>query len=450
MERTCGKCSKIILDKQLLKCKQCGLHYHLGCTSVSERRFYGTLTGEHRENWKCQSCIVLLQNNQSAQQSNDLTPSRDYVTQRSKTIINISTENSFQSLSVESDDEEDEWEDSVPGNNAELNRSCPELQNLKNYAEIEQMKKQIEDLKLKLQIAENEIDNLITENYALKNQHLKKDTKIEQLKNFCRSSPTNTPSKKRKTLNKTKLEALKKVLDIDLNFENIGTENTAEHETKNIEPTREDRNQQREKIDIETNKIRLCVLNSNSKNKILKTTEKHFPNATTCHYLTPGGGVHQILSGIESKLQDFTLNDYCVIFIGENDFQKTNNYLTTIEYIREKIMCVQHTNVIICLPTYKLGRSVNLFNKRVEVFNNLMYLDNLSHKYAFILDSNKRLEYTSRMFDLRTGFVNNIALRIIFDEIIGLINDNYNYYIDTLNTTQALQTNSPLDDKFFR
>lgn len=75
------------------------------------------------------------------------------------------------------------------------------------------------------------------------------------------------------------------------------------------------------------------------------------------------------MRGIETKLEGFTRDDYCLIFIRETDFQVSKNHSTLIDYIREKLLTVQQTNIIFALLHYKYY--INLYNKRVEVFNNL-------------------------------------------------------------------------------
>lgn len=91
-----------------------------------------------------------------------------------------------------------------------------------------------------------------------------------------------------------------------------------------------------------------------------------------------------------------------------------------IMLIRTNLLKVQNTNVIICLPNYKYGRNVNIFNKRVEVFNNMLYLDNETHQYAYILDSNKKLKYSYETFRF-DGSVNRKGMNLIFSDLYKLI-----------------------------
>lgn len=457
----CGKCSKTIqtADKQMLVCNICKLNYHLLCTTVSESRFYNTLTGHHRENWKCESCV--------ASTSNYTTPinsiSINNVTRRRlvEEVINIPTDNSFQSLSVESDI--DELGDSLPGDGSVLNRSCPELQTLRYKAEIECMKEKIDDLENKLQIAENEIENQLSENCALKNRILEKDFKIGQLQNFIKSTPTNTPKSKerRSTINKSETKPTEKTQVASLltetkeSINNIKRDQADVSDVPEINSIKQDERNARS----ETKRTKLTILSSNKKNAVLQAAEKKIPQAQICHFLTSNGGIQQILDGIETKLHDFTHKDFCIVFIGQNDFQTTKSYKLTIDYIREKILLVQHTNVIICLPTYNCcgPANLNLYNNRIEIFNKLLYRDNLAHNYAYLIDSNKNLDYSPKMFNTKTGCINGRAFRSMLDDILKQMTDITTYYnseeenrIEHPSQNKIQMINETSDGDFFR
>lgn len=441
MSKQCGKCMKIIDDRQRLTCNLCEHIYHLSCTSVPERRFYNTLIGEHRKNWICELCT-----NRSNREFD----------------INVSTENSFQSLSIESENDIEDSGNTLPDNITDLNQSCPELQHLKTCQEIENMKRTIEDLRIKLLSAETEIENIVAENVALKNENAKKDKKIEQLRKFCTQTPTSTPKQ-----NKRKKLKMPTSKVFEIQNENTVLDISDKMEDKNAHQITQGVKQEEKHVhcqDSETTRRRkLCILSSNRKNKVLKIIQGRLTDTDICHFLKPGCDIQQLLTGMEEKLKGFTMEDFCVIFIGEGDFEKTSNYVNTIEYIKNRIMLVQHTNVIICVPTFKCKRSVTLFNKRIEIFNKLLYLDNMLNEYAFVVDSNRNLAYTSEMFNYYTGKINNRAFKKIVESIVELINniENYNSNIEImlqvdvslnkeiLNDT-IKSTCSPSKNEFFR
>lgn len=192
---------------------------------------------------------------------------------------------------------------------------------------------------------------------------------------------------------------------------------------------------------------KMCILSTNKHNKVLSIAENTFQNKFEfCHYLTTGGKIEHVLKGIKEKLCNFTLQDYCIVFIGEEDFKLTENYLNVILYIRETLLDIKHTNIIMCLPTYKYTNYASLFNWRVETFNNLLYLDALTYEHVHLLDSNLNLSCDYSMYYRRTGTINNNGLYTIFKDILNLITD-----IDTYNNTEITLNgyDRKSDDEFF-
>lgn len=53
----CSGCRQPITDRRFLCCVLCRDNYDLLCANVSEQRFNNTLTGDHRANWKCVTCV---------------------------------------------------------------------------------------------------------------------------------------------------------------------------------------------------------------------------------------------------------------------------------------------------------------------------------------------------------------------------------------------------------
>ncbi|KAL0860061.1 hypothetical protein ABMA27_010376 [Loxostege sticticalis] len=169
---------------------------------------------------------------------------------------------------------------------------------------------------------------------------------------------------------------------------------------------------------------KICLLSCNKQNNMLHIARNSIKNySEICHYLTPNGNTEELLSGIDKKLTGFTLNDYCIIMIGDEDFRKTRDYISMIYLIRESLKLIVHTNIIICLPTYKCGPLKNMFNWRVESFNNLLYLDVMTHKHAYILNSNKNINYDYSMFRRHIGIINDRGMYTIFENLNNLITD---------------------------
>lgn len=196
---------------------------------------------------------------------------------------------------------------------------------------------------------------------------------------------------------------------------------------------------------------RLCVI-SNHSNHMVKLLKQELSNASTCIYLTPGAGTHELFSGLQHKLQDFTLSDFCVIYIGDKDFKTSTNYHTLVELIQEQLSQVQNTNIIICLPTFKISEYSNLFTKRVETFNNLLYQTNLTNEFCHILDSNLHLSYERDMFS-KFGNVNRLGFRTIFNDLIHLLNAlscDLNLSQINKNIRDTTLPDDPTETQFFR
>lgn len=170
---------------------------------------------------------------------------------------------------------------------------------------------------------------------------------------------------------------------------------------------------------------KICIISSQKSRNLQQKTiveNKYINRYDVCHYRKPSCGIQHLLEGIATKLKDFTMQDFCIVLLGEEDFQSTSNNLELVMYIRETLMKVQFTNIIICLPTFKCHKYATMFNWRIENFNNLLYLDNESKEYAYLLDSNLNLTYDFRMFSKLNGEVNIHGFRTILHDLGKLMN----------------------------
>lgn len=52
----CAGCSTEIPDRRFLTCSICTDKYDLICANVSQKRFYNTMTAEHKATWICPQC----------------------------------------------------------------------------------------------------------------------------------------------------------------------------------------------------------------------------------------------------------------------------------------------------------------------------------------------------------------------------------------------------------
>lgn len=203
MALKCQKCNKIIRVRQSLTCAKCKVHFHIDCANVSDKRYY---LMENKATWKCGKCITAPRTPTAHHSKNPPDIYEDNITHRVKQVINVSIENSFQSLSA-SIDEDGDLDSSSTTPQRKLNRSCPDLDSC-GRIDMDIMSQKLINLEEKLTIAENEIENLLSENYNLKDQIEKYKLKTKQLTEL-QSTPVSRPSttrKKRKNLQRITLD----------------------------------------------------------------------------------------------------------------------------------------------------------------------------------------------------------------------------------------------------
>lgn len=392
MELSCAKCIGKITTKEYLKCVLCKQTYHLQCTSnVGEKRFY-LMTPEDRIKWKCQLCC----NN---------------ITTRTKYQVNVPTNNSFETLSDSDSDTEDLDFTSVPSSPTSIDFQ----------SRIEAQNKIISSLQKRLVVYEDKIIDLISKNrelnLALFNCENKDGIQTTQQQNKPESSSAPPRDQKQNKdplskpvtfrLSEQTIKGPKKSLD--------GARSTDQTNlwTSSVSKLKENNKYLKAKI---------CMLSANKHNTMLSTAERYFcENFELCHYLNPDVGIKDLLKNAETKLEDFTMNDFCMLFIGERDFKTTQNYVELVLYLRKVIQKLNHTNIVICFPTYNCGRYSSLFNWRVETFNNLLYLDIVTHEHAYLLDCNLNLTYDYSNFSRHSGRVNNQGMNTIFQDLATMM-----------------------------
>ena len=315
----------------------------------------------------------------------------------------------------------------------ETGNSVPDLSEDEDVGLLKELREQVMNLTIELQSARAEIEALVLENNDLrslnnpgKNNYIYEtmndsSPKLE-LPTTKKSVKNNKQSKKQSQVctlenknpvntNKAENKQSKKQSQV-CTLENKNPVNTNKAENKSKNPELQKSFAKRRKV---------CILSTDNNNKITDIAEDTFIKCDICHYITPHSKMQHLLSGIRMKLSNFTLQDYCIILLGEEDFKVTNRYLDCVLQIREVLQEISHTNVIICTPTYKFFNNNYLFNSRIETFNNLLYLDILTHGHAYFLDSNKNLRYDDTMFDRRTGRINDFGMHTIFKDIKNMI-----------------------------
>lgn len=460
----CTKCNNEICKRDFLCCEVCKQYYHLDCTDVSFQLFKIMKS----KTFRCQPCI------NSPNYLSHSTPVShhlaDNVTQRKKPNVqcNLPINNSFELLS---DHEEEDQEitskmsttysySSLPNVSItqRKNTSCPALQ--LNSDIIEDLKEKIRSLETKLEITENELENQLSENHILGKKILEYEHKVAKLSHICQSthkSNCNSTRSKQKIYNKTRLDlsrtsTYQRKTRVETSFgpdhiEENRDKSLTSFQTFNNSPLHVNSDSEKKKTNALTTspiKANICVLSSNGYNKTLSTLDdmlsEHFH---IIHYLKTNCGIKELLHGIETKVVNYTYRDYCIVFIGDYDFTSSKDYFELTNYIKNALQKIQHTNVILCLPTYRLNK--HIFNGRVESFSNMLYWDSVIHEYAYLLDTNLNLHYSRHMYRGHTGIIKTNALRIISKDLKRMILHIKKYHI-------SLPCGNPNcnDDTFFR
>lgn len=319
------------------------------------------MTEYHKNKWKCHVCYERPKTTNSTPKGTFNSPKvksispeklQNEKSEHENYVINVSTVNSFDSLSTEgTDDRDDEYSSCSQENDSQteevnMNRSCPDLGN--KIAELEEMKDKNNDLEAKLQIAENEIDALLSENCTLKKQIKDYEKKIHNLTTICKSRKSNAPSNssRRQSINKSRLCSTqplpatppqrlnnrkpesekeptaknpRQMVDSAVNTSPVtplvaGTSHGSSNAgATNIQKTAKEKTTNtafRERSPNSSQNqepTKLCLISSNVSNKILQIAENNLEHTEICHYKTPGAGIYQLLNGIENKLKNFTI-----------------------------------------------------------------------------------------------------------------------------------------------
>lgn len=379
MSNKCAKCNKIIAGKSKLTCTYCKKGFHHSCTRISEKLF-DLIKQKKNNNWKCDNCnIITLREPKTPTTSTTVfsrstsTP-QNFVTQRPKQIVNISTNNSFESLN--SDDSEEE--DNSTKLSVTLNRSCPTM-GLNTSEAIDELKSKVMDLQNKLQTADKEIDELLIENSCLKKQLRYYEKKTTTLSSICRSTPRRERNRKNQTslnrtaLNFTCLEQVKGKHEspkIDKAVEQSKLNESVENKRKKTMPPKTV-----ESPAADTGNSNQCKINQNAdtteKRKVAVFSDQHgkgirnaleFLLGKDFHVtaiLKPYAQIDQILSSCNKICKDFTNKDCVIVIAGSND----KNPSRFQSYIYYYLSLFVNTNVLVGEISENMTLNVHKLNE---------------------------------------------------------------------------------------
>lgn len=322
---------------------------------------------------------------------------RDKVTVR-KNAINICTENSFQTLS----DEEVLSSSSINLEESNLNRSCPERK-LNTKYDVEEKNKIISTLENKLGSAEQEIDNLLLENSALKKIIMKYEQKVRCLDEICKSPSTSTKKNKNRLSKSAALTSTPKPCVKPINDEGLNalespprTEITLNND-KDIENTPKIPNCMEYNGAIQQKPHRTQIIEDSTRHNILLLADetgrhlrgrlqrilgnKYHVTAT----IKPNATLEQIVLSSLSDGEKFTKNDYVIILAGSHD----DNIIKFQSALYNCISALKNTNVI--YGEINRNKNINKFklNKLIETIS--LHMENL-HFSKLSFYSNSQLD----------------------------------------------------------
>lgn len=423
----CFKCKAQVDTRETVECSYCKNRYEFNCVGLSEK-LYRLMDAKNKKNWECPKCGKKPKN----VKKQDTKPQTSPCTSSSPSAnTNVTVRKKTRDVLSDSDDAI--TDSTISTADTLLNRSCPENTVLL-WEELEDLKSKIVLLETKLESADNEIERLLAENYSLRNEISNKDSKINNLTRIYQSTPTScnrmvsTPNSCNRKVPTPCRNDSKPARTLNQDLEKSPSESST-----SINSSANEAKVAQVHIKKKTAAIgphqKICLISANKHNKTRKIALSNL-RGNVCHYLMPDSGVKRLLEGIDAKLSTFTMEDYCVLLIGEEDFNTTTDYFELITILRDSLKKIDNTNVIICLPTYKCCKYFDLFNWRVEIFNNLLHLDVMTHEYAFLVDSNRNLRYDKTMFTPHFGTLNNYGLNVIFQNVNIKINEikTYNLY----------------------
>lgn len=497
----CYKCKNEIKNREYLKCQICLNIYDINCGNVSIKRFL-IMTKERKAVWKCRTCLhpdtvlpmpplpettTQIKFADSSHGSNineeldeiakPIIPSEDRAMYENVTLRRPPQNKRVKILETLSDPESElESESTTIFDGSSI--SLPYTPSFVN-SEDSELSIRVETLSLQLASAHEEIDRLNGEISSMRKSNEDQEKKIDIYKKlltekgaFRKSTPVKKSQLSKKTISVDYLDSdddtpqflsptcsqrgLDKSTQTNVSYTLDMCHTTQQtFHRRNVELATEN-NPHKATEDVSgvaVNQVgkKIVIISTDNSKKILVNAQRSFVFDSVCHFIKTNGSIEYLLEDIKTKTQGMTLRDFCVIFIGPTDFEKTYDYNRIIRDIRTKLNEIGHTNVIICLPNYKLCQISTLFNKRIESFNRALYDDACAHEYAYVFDTNKKLKYSSKMFTKSTGTVNNIAFKSMFSGLSEYISEieRFNEKLDREISHQN-GTGSDCETSFFR
>lgn len=406
----CNVCNNKVDPKNTIACMLCKLNFEYDCIGYSEK-LHKLKDVATRKKWQCKTCEqkkkpqvtprspavpiasaskklaspASPKDTKKPSKDNTLSTEKnsdtDLTKQKEVYKINVSTNNSFQSLS-----DPEIWEQTQNSSISRLNSSCPDIRRINLEEKIEELENRNRDLQEKLHIAESEIDNLHLENSDLKKLLSKHENKAKYLVDII----SHSSSKKHVTLRKKRQGLNNTQLDFSLDVENREEETILNYGNSTPTIDREPKNSQN--IDSTSTNCRLdnvASVNvtsdetiSTTKSNIYIIGDQQVKGLTTqliksrsrgwndrysvTGLVKPFASSSQILNSCSSMYDKISKNDILILSLGCNDKNPysimTNicNILCNFKESKVFLLSVQHNNY---LNTHKLNSEINALIK---------------------------------------------------------------------------------------
>ncbi|KAJ2950420.1 hypothetical protein O0L34_g8662 [Tuta absoluta] len=390
---SCKKCNLTVDKKETLLCLKCNSRYHFDCAGHSEK--LAKLCGQ--KNFTCQACIQKINKPQRATRKvrapprststpaatplPNLQPSTATlpIGDNQAFIANISTRNSFESLTTDDDDSSNS---AIEGHTAthikSLNRSCPERPVQTSNSEVEELNAKISNLESQLKTNEKLYLDLLMENGNLRKTVVECELTIEKLTRICKS--TTKKPKKDKTIkrasNSTTLQIKK------LQFPEQHQSNTEQHinsKSKDLIPTPSDvpinSTCGYEHAYLPENKRKIMIIADEQGQGMQQALHKLMGNEyEVCCVWKSDASFGEIIETCKSEIRTLLHTDYLIVLAGINESNPSIIKLALFKWLN----LVSNTNVIICgLPNNAMLRcsAINYEIKLVcEAFEHCSYL----------------------------------------------------------------------------
>lgn len=477
----CHKCRSIVDSKDAIMCSMCKNTYEFDCAGFSEK-LYRLMRQESRKNWKCKQCIQLNRklNMSDSDQSNVTTRKRVHktvpvsvsVTEKVKTtpIINKnicegSKTPPFLQLEHSSQSFDSQILDSEASTPEKLSRSLDHtIRQHSDATRMEELKQEINQLKLDLMSTQNEFENTIIENNDLKKQINKLTTDIEMLRTICKTPPMKKINLKKKKQN------LINSLPSSQNTPNFNiNDNTTvdflqkkitylEKELQKMEMSRQElyiqiENLKQESNEIETNASILKQKHSRNGKlnniyifgdqqatgwsldlvKIRLKERKNVHEYNIFGSIKPNAVTKQV-TAISTEIENNTnQHDYVVISIGSNDYNPTK----LIADLTVALSKLSNTNVIVTSTDKNPHLNEKMLNSSIRTlltcFDNCCFVD--LTKCRSSVDKVHALNKCINAMDYNKTFLNYNTRKY-------RINNTYLAETSHLNCTSKISKNS--------